>query len=97
MNYTNNTNNANNKKKGPISNTKIKIDKIDKLLIKYIQNKCDRNKLSQFKKHFYIYDHGKLTITCADCGHNCVCCENSHIYHNVDDFINHLKIIHKIT
>ena len=79
-----------------LNSFKNKPSAFEKLIIKYVPTTKERNLLLSLKDHFLIYDHGKLTLTCIDCGHECVCCENIVIYETVNDFVEHLKIKHNI-
>ena len=83
-------------KKKPISNIKKNPNAFEKLIIKYIPTTKERSILLTLKDHFLIYDHGNLTLTCIDCGHKCVCCDNVVIYKTINDFVEHLKIKHNI-
>ena len=83
-------------KKRPINYNINKPNAFGKLIIKYVKTNKERNLLLSLEGHFLIYDHGKLTLTCLDCNHKCVCCENVVIYETVNDFIMHLETKHGI-
>jgi len=88
MNHNKTTNKSKNKKN--------KATAFEKLIIKSVSDIHNRNLLLSLQGHFLIYNYQQLTLTCLDCGHKCVCCDDVVIYNTVDSFVNHMKLAHNI-